>query len=175
MIGQNVLFIFTLSRITGKLFIRKPLTQILKDTATHRAMAAAEVILPPKAVNTDALQSFMEELTGGDTFFLKDLIETYLHETAQYLQQLQHHYPGDEGDDLAFTNPDFMYRILHTLKSSCGSMFAHSMADFCRQLEIEFSGYDRSQRVNALQKLCGEFDRVQGELQSLLGSLQVSP
>ncbi|MFZ4665613.1 MAG: response regulator [Prochlorotrichaceae cyanobacterium] len=161
-------------------YLSKPLriqelTQILKDTATHRAMAAAEVILPPKAVNTDALQSFMEELTGGDTFFLKDLIETYLHETAQYLQQLQHHYPGDEGDDLAFTNPDFMYRILHTLKSSCGSMFAHSMADFCRQLEIEFSGYDRSQRVNALQKLCGEFDRVQGELQSLLGSLQVSP
>ncbi len=73
-----------------------------------------------------ALDSLLE-LTGGDTAFMAELIDTFLEEAPALVSEMQRAVAA--GDALT------LRRASHTLKSNCRTFGALHLGDLCQQIE----------------------------------------
>ena len=107
----------------------------------------------------------LEESTGDDPAFVRDLIETYLADVPLQLE-------GIEGA-IAADDSDALIRPAHTLKSSSATLGAMRLADISRTLEMtgRSGTLDATTRENA-NVARAEWSNVRDALNHWLGATQ---
>ena len=117
---------------------------------------AREPIRGEDGVLDGAALDTLLELTGGDTAFLAEMIDTFLEDTPTIIAEMR--------SAAASGDPASLRRAAHTLKSNSRTFGAHRLGELCRQIE-EFAattrGDDAAQLVDSI---AGEYRRVEAAL-----------
>lgn len=79
------------------------------------------------AIDADALQSLVEMIGADEPAAVLDLLDTYLHDSALQVQEL----------DAAFAGKDYktVHRMAHSMKSSSATFGALVLSRLCEDLE----------------------------------------
>lgn len=113
-------------------YISKPirmerLLEVLsRDPGERRPMAPFVLENDPEGEVIDPAR--MQDLIDGLGDGLRDVIDSYLEDAPQQIEQMRVAFERGDRDDLQ--------RVAHTLKSSSGIFGAHQMVALCRALEI---------------------------------------
>jgi HPt (histidine-containing phosphotransfer) domain-containing protein len=112
--------------------------------------------MPDNVIDQPTFQA-LKEMSGPD--FMPELIDTFLEDAPNMLQELQR--ALDAGDTEAFR------RTAHSLKSNCKTFGALALAERARELEY-LGREDRLGDVGGkLEQLAIEYDQVASALKSL--------
>ncbi|MFA6561942.1 MAG: response regulator [Verrucomicrobiia bacterium] len=111
------------------------------------------------AVDAEAIARLRELAEGDSQAFLKDLLGTYLTDTAKRLATLQKN--AADGNVLE------LMRAAHAIKGSSLNVGANQLAEYCQQVEeiAETGKLDGTAKL--ITRIAQEFERVQKELNSL--------
>jgi PAS domain S-box-containing protein len=102
-------------------------------------------------------------LGEGDTSFLLELIDTYLHDTPQLMADIR------QGTHLG--NADVLRRAAHTLKSNSAEFGAVILAGLCMELEQIGKQGVTAEAIGRLDQLEAEYLRVRGALDRMRNEL----
>ena len=105
------------------------------------------------------LKTFAELKTLMGADFMPELIETYIQETGELIDQLQQTLGSK--DNVAFG------RCAHSIKSSSASLGALDFSQKARQLEIMGKAHDLSGAEPLLAQLTLDFIEVKNSLEAL--------
>ena len=114
------------------------------------------------AVDGDALDE-LRDVVNGDEAFLAELIADYLAETPEYLDTLR--------DAANSENRLLMERTAHTLKSTCSTFGAHTLAEISREIEDLAHNGKLDAATEKLPALSAEYERVEQEIEAVYESL----
>ncbi|GIV59863.1 MAG: hypothetical protein KatS3mg043_0952 [Rhodothermaceae bacterium] len=146
-------------------YISKPVrVEALRDalaragTAVQRKATPATDASPATGdvLNLDRLQ----EATGHDADFIREVLSSYLEETPQQLAAMRQ----------ALEQADWktLERLAHTLKSSSGTCGAEELARACEQLEAG-AGHEPAERLaQHLETVLARFERARQAIRSYL-------
>jgi two-component system sensor histidine kinase/response regulator len=137
--------------------------------ATPRNMATqaedqAEDKKPADAENQQSRfdRSVIDQLrllqTEGAPDVISTLIELYLQESPQLIQQMS--------NAIANSDRETLYRAAHTLKSSSGNVGARNLAELCGQLETEARGGVLDDVRSLYNGINREFDYIRNVLEN---------
>jgi HPt (histidine-containing phosphotransfer) domain-containing protein len=107
------------------------------------------------AVDPEVLAG-LRELDDGEGGVLKQLVEMFLNSTPGRIALLK---AAVNAKNLKSLNSE-----AHSLKSSCGNLGAHRMAELCQALEHSISPDAIDELTRLLRDLDGEYERVRVEL-----------
>ena len=110
----------------------------------------AEPTLDPGAIER------LLEITGGDSAFVDELIDTYLQDAETQLDALRQ--ASSAGD------VDALVRPAHSLKSSSDSVGAVALTSLCRELELEARSRTVADPVVRVALVADAFDAVRAGL-----------
>jgi PAS domain S-box-containing protein len=97
-----------------------------RDHGERRPMAPKVIDSAPEGEVVDSAR--MQDLVDGLGDGLGDVIESYLEDAPQQIEDMRVAFENGDRDELQ--------RVAHTLKSSSGIFGAHEMVTLCRNLEI---------------------------------------
>ncbi|MBI5685794.1 MAG: response regulator [Verrucomicrobia bacterium] len=112
------------------------------------------------AVDAETIARLRELAEGDNQAFLKDLLGTYLTDTAKRLVVLQ--------NNTADGNAREMMRAAHAIKGSSLNVGANQLAEYCQQVEeiTETGKLDGTAKL--VTRIQQEFEKVQKELHGLM-------
>lgn len=109
----------------------------------------------------------IDDATGGDLEFLKELVEIFLDDTKLRFVELN--------DELTKGDAEAIGRTAHKVKGSSANMGATVLMKRAHELEQMGKGGDISGAPEAVKALEAEFARVEAALTELAGSLGPPP
>ena len=109
------------------------------------------------SINIDTLYEVANDISGEDSEFLIELIDSYLDNARSLLQQLY----------TSFAQQDFdlMLRTAHTLKSSSQVIGAEELSNLCRELETNLRNKKYKDLDIKISKVSDEYVNVKSELE----------
>lgn len=99
----------------------------LLDSTSERAAERAAVDPSAEPINWDALSQLRADLGQGSEPFLRELISSFMEDTAQHLEKMR--------DALAESDHNLLHRTAHSLKSTAKVIGAEALSLCCAQLE----------------------------------------
>lgn len=103
----------------------------------------------------------LEDASGGDAEFLRELVDIYLEDAEVRLSELK--------EALISADSDSFGRTAHQLKGSSANMGAVSVSDWAKQLEQAGKTDGLAKAADMLPELEQAFARVRDELSSMVG------
>ncbi len=109
------------------------------------------------AINTEVLQSFLEQMGGINSDLVEDLVECYLEDSPKLLQKMKK--AINNGDAIALEG------AAHTWKANSATFGAIQLAELCRQMEAMSHGKKFSAASALISAMELEYDKVKAALQ----------
>jgi HPt (histidine-containing phosphotransfer) domain-containing protein len=106
-------------------------------------------------IDSHALEAMLE-MVGGDTAFLAEMIDTYLADSPQLLDDL--------GRAVAAEDAELLRRVAHSLKSNSEGFGAMALAAIARRLEELGKAKALEGAAALLAEATAEYERVQAAL-----------
>jgi len=111
-----------------------------------------------KAVDPDVLESLRELGGEEDPGLFAELVEIFLDDTPQRMQQIQDAIENDDAEALG--------AAAHALKSSCANLGALALADLFKELEFAGRDQDLDRAGPLVRRSTEEYGRVEEELRA---------
>ena len=142
--------------------VQKEHLQSMLDKWIRGAKAAKAVTETPmaieKAVDPDVLESLRELGGEEDPGLFAELVEIFLDDTPQRMQQIQDAIENDDAEALG--------AAAHALKSSCANLGALALADLFKELEFAGRDQDLDRAGPLVRRSTEEYGRVEEELRA---------
>jgi len=114
-------------------------------------------------INLDRLNALRQLDPGGNTGFLKRLVNIFLVSTPEFVKNIETAIQAGDRAELV--------RAAHSLRSSAANVGAEKLSEICRLLEESGDHLQSDSIVNLLLRLQIEFRSVASALQQLQGDL----
>lgn len=114
-------------------------------------------------INLDRLNALRQLDPGGNTGFLKRLVNIFLVSTPEFVKNIETAIQAGDRAELV--------RAAHSLRSSAANVGAEKLSEICRLLEESGDYLQSDNIVNLLLRLRYEFQSVMNALQQLQGDL----
>ncbi|OQW42155.1 MAG: hypothetical protein A4S08_01790 [Proteobacteria bacterium SG_bin4] len=114
-------------------------------------------------INLDRLNALRQLDPGGNTAFLKRLVNIFLVSTPEFVKNIETAIQAGDRAELV--------RAAHSLRSSAANVGAEKLSEICRLLEESGDHLQSDSIVNLLLRLRYEFRSVMNALQQLQGDL----
>ena len=114
-------------------------------------------------INLDRLNALRQLDPGGNTAFLKRLVNIFLVSTPEFVKNIETAIQAGDRAELV--------RAAHSLRSSAVNVGAEKLSEICRLLEESGDHLQSDSIVNLLLRLRYEFRSVMNALQQLQGDL----
>ena len=114
-------------------------------------------------INLDRLNALRQLDPGGNTAFLKRLVNIFLVSTPEFVKNIETAIQAGDRAELV--------RAAHSLRSSAANVGAEKLSEICRLLEESGDYLQSDNIVNLLLRLRYEFQSVMNALQQLQGDL----
>ena len=114
-------------------------------------------------INLDRLNALRQLDPGGNTGFLKRLVNIFLTSTPEFVKNIETAIQAGDRAELV--------RAAHSLRSSAANVGAEKLSEICRLLEESGDHLQSDNIVNLLLRLQNEFRSVTKALQQLQGDL----
>ena len=114
-------------------------------------------------INLDRLNALRQLDPGGNTGFLKRLVNIFLTSTPEFVKNIETAIQAGDRAELV--------RAAHSLRSSAANVGAEKLSEICRLLEESGDHLQSDNIVNLLLRLQNEFRSVTNALQQLQGDL----
>lgn len=144
-------------------FVTKPFSPRILKEQVLKALGFKRPFLPKQ---TDPVESkikidlqYLQEFSGGDLYFIRDMLETFMHEAPATFVRVQH--------EFAAQNWDVVYKGIHKIKPSFLMLGLQKQYDQAAKAESEI-------RSNAfdLKELKQIVDELQQDTQSIIPVIQ---
>ena len=124
--------------------------QFRRVTGEDSADEATAAVLDPKAMEK------LRSMVGGDSEFLAELIDTFLEDVPQLLEEMQ--------QAIWAENAAVLRRAAHSVKSNSAEFGATLLHDLCRELEEMGKAGTMAGAAAKVEQASVEFNRVQSAL-----------
>ena len=144
-------------------FVTKPFSpRILKEQVLKTLGLKAQVILPQKKTDQQQVQidlKYLKEFSGGDLYFIRDMLETYITEAPLTMQKIQMAVEKENWEEV--------YKGIHKMKPSFIMLGMQHQHDLAAEVErmVRLTEFDTA-------LVCDKLNRISADTQLTLPLLR---